>query len=234
MFLYDTHVHTSECSACGKSTVREMVRAYKEAGYSGFALTNHFFHGNSAVNRTDTTWRDFVQPYVDAYYEACDEGAKCDFDVIFGIEEGVGNSKEMLCYNIDLDYLLNCEEMMYAKRKEFIDLVHAGGGIVIHAHPFRFAPYMKSYYEPYFDGCDGIEVYNGNNRPDDANEKAYQAALSQGRKMIMTAGSDCHSAECIRRVGLWLPNRVANAAEFVEALKSGDYGFETDNKMEIK
>ena len=95
MFLYDTHLHTSEASACGKSTAREMVRAYKEAGYTGFAITNHFFHGNSAIDRNNTTWREFVQPYIDAYYEACDEGAKLDFDVILGIEEGVGDSKSM-------------------------------------------------------------------------------------------------------------------------------------------
>ena len=172
------------------------------------AITNHFFHGNSAIDRNNTTWREFVQPYIDAYYEACDEGAKLDFDVIFGIEEGVGDSKEMLCYGIDLDYLLHCEDMKYVHRKEFVDLVHAGGGIVIQAHPFRFAEYMRRYVDPFFDDCDGIEVFNGNNRPQDANEKALNAALSQDRPMILTAGSDCHSCAGISNVGLLLPERV--------------------------
>ena len=134
MFLYDTHVHSSETSKCGKSTAREMVRAYKAAGYSGFALTNHFYHGNTAVDRT-LSWRNFVQPYIDAYYEACDEGAKLDFDVIFGIEEGVGDSKEMICYNMDDEALLSCKELRHASRAEFIDFIHSAGGIVIHAHP---------------------------------------------------------------------------------------------------
>ena len=224
MFLYDTHVHTSEGSACGKSSAREMVRAYKEAGYTGFAITNHFFHGNSAVDRNNTTWRQFVQPYIDAYYEACDEGAKLDFDVIFGIEEGVGEYKELLCYGIEPEYLLNCEDLKYAHRKEFVDLVHAGGGIVIHAHPFRSAEYMKNrYIDPRFDDCDGIEVFNGNNRPQDANEKALNAALAQDRKMILTAGSDCHNSAGVSNVGVLLPNRVKDGKQFVEILKSGNY-----------
>jgi len=227
MFLYDTHVHTSETSACGKNTAREMVCAYKEAGYTGFAITNHFFHGNSAIDRNNTTWRQFVQPYIDAYYEACDEGAKLDFDVIFGIEEGVGDSKEMLCYGIDLDYLLRCEDMKYAHRKEFVDLAHEGGGIVIQAHPYRIADYMRHYVDPFFDDCDGIEVFNGNNRPADANEKALNAALAQDRKMILTVGSDCHSCAGVSNIGLLLPNRVKDAKQFVEVLKSGNYDLKT-------
>ncbi len=229
MFLYDTHVHSSEASACGKSTARELVRAYKEAGYSGFALTNHFYHGNSGSNR-EGTWREFIQPYFDAYYEACDEGAKLGFDVIFGIEEGVGNSKEFLCYNMDMDFLLTCEELRNADRKQFTELIHSAGGIIIHAHPFRFAQYMKAYYEPDFEGCDGIEVFNGNNRPEDANDKALAAALalSQERKMILTAGSDCHNCAWVSKVGLLLPHRVRNAAEFVEVLKSESYELKTE------
>ncbi len=223
MFLYDTHVHSCEASACGKNNVRELVRAYKEAGYSGFALTNHFYHGNSCSNR-EGTWQEFIKPYFDAYYEACDEGAKLDFDVIFGIEEGIGKSKEFLCYNMDMDFLLNCEELRNADRKRLIELIHSAGGIIIHAHPFRFASYMSAYYEPNFEGCDGIEVFNGNNRPEDANDRALEAALSMDRKMILTAGSDAHTCEAAsKKIGLLLPHRVRNAAEFVEVLKSGDY-----------
>ena len=42
-YLYDLHVHSSECSKCAHSTLVEMVKAYKEAGFAGFAITNHFF-----------------------------------------------------------------------------------------------------------------------------------------------------------------------------------------------
>ena len=32
-YKYETHMHTSQGSACGRSTGAEMARAYKEAGY---------------------------------------------------------------------------------------------------------------------------------------------------------------------------------------------------------
>lgn len=225
MFLYDTHVHSSETSKCGKSTAREMVRAYKAAGYSGFALTNHFYHGNTAVDRT-LSWRNFVQPYIDAYYEACDEGAKLDFDVIFGIEEGVGDSKEMLCYNMDVEALLSCKELRHASRAEFIDFIHSAGGIVIHAHPCRFKDYMKAYVEPYYDGYDGLEVYNGGNFDED-NQKALLFAASLGKNLILTAGNDAHSASADLHAGILLPERVKTSADFVEILKSGNYELKT-------
>ena len=31
-YLYETHMHTSEASACAGSTDAQMARAYKEAG----------------------------------------------------------------------------------------------------------------------------------------------------------------------------------------------------------
>ena len=38
-YLYDTHVHTSEGSACGQNTGAEMARAYQKAGYAGIVVT---------------------------------------------------------------------------------------------------------------------------------------------------------------------------------------------------
>ncbi len=224
MFLYDTHIHTLEASACGKNTAREMVRSFKEQGYAGFAITNHFYHGNSSSDRTGT-WKEFVQPYIDAYYEACDEAVKYDFDVIFGIEEGVGDSKEMLCYNLDFDFLLNCEELRNADRKTFVDLVHSAGGIVVQAHPYRIRAYMKRYVDPYFDDCDGIEVWNCGNFAEE-NEKAFAAA--EGKNFILTAGTDSHTVNSGRHAGVLLPKRVATAADFVEVLKSGNYKLVTE------
>ena len=48
-YLYDTHVHTSEGSACGQNTGAEMARAYQKAGYAGIVVTDHFFYGNTAA-----------------------------------------------------------------------------------------------------------------------------------------------------------------------------------------
>ena len=44
-YIYETHLHTSEGSACGVTTGAEAVRAYKKIGYSGIFVTDHFFNG---------------------------------------------------------------------------------------------------------------------------------------------------------------------------------------------
>ena len=51
MFLYETHVHSLTGSACGQCTPQEIVKAYKQAGYAGLILTDHFIKGNTSVPR---------------------------------------------------------------------------------------------------------------------------------------------------------------------------------------
>ena len=46
-YLYETHMHTKESSACAHNTGAEMARAYKEAGYTGIIITDHFFYADT-------------------------------------------------------------------------------------------------------------------------------------------------------------------------------------------
>lgn len=219
MYIYDTHVHTSECSACALNTAREVVRAYKAAGYSGIVLTNHFYRGNSAVDRA-LPWTDFVTAYYNTYLEAKDEGEKLDFDVIFGLEEGVGHHKEYLLYNIDLEFLLQNPDMIRLSPDELCKRVQAAGGFVSFAHPYRFRQsYMTEYCKPIFGCVDAVEVYNACNEPLE-NKKALIAAKERG--LVFTCGSDLHrinQAEDGNLVGMAFTHRVKDGAEFVAALK---------------
>ena len=53
-YLYETHMHTSEASACAGSTGAQMARAYKEAGYTGIIVTDHFFKTASAKKKKES------------------------------------------------------------------------------------------------------------------------------------------------------------------------------------
>ncbi len=222
MYIYDTHVHSQECSACAHSSARELVRAYKAAGYSGFVLTNHFYRGNTRIDR-GLPWAEFVKPYYDAYLEAKDEGEKLDFDVIFGIEEYVGQHKEYLLYNIDLEFLLANPDMPDIDAKELARRVHEAGGFVSFAHPYRFRPeYMNAFYEPDFSHVDAVEVHNACNDAA-ANDKALAAAKELG--LYATFGSDTHNVSQANNgdiVGMAFSHRVKTAAELVAALKESD------------
>ena len=45
-YLYETHLHTSPVSRCGRGDVEENLLYYKEQGYDGVFITNHFIDGN--------------------------------------------------------------------------------------------------------------------------------------------------------------------------------------------
>lgn len=54
MFKIDTHVHTAETSACAKTMAREAVQLYKESGYQGIIITDHYYeyYFETSVERT--------------------------------------------------------------------------------------------------------------------------------------------------------------------------------------
>lgn len=218
MFKYETHLHSIEGSTCAHSSARDMVRAYHEAGYAGFVLTNHFIKGNTSVPR-DLDWNTRMQMYYDSYLQAKDEGDKLDFDVLFGIEHAYGKGKEILIYGIDLDFLQSHPELQDADIETYSMLVHEAGGILVHAHPHRKRDYIREGIKPRYDVCDGIEVYNACDEMD-INELARQDAIQLD--MIMTSGGDIHRSwdERIGLAGVVFEERMRTNETFVKALKN--------------
>lgn len=222
-FLYETHVHGSQCSRCAQSTTMEMVKAYYQAGYAGLVLTDHFIFGNTAVSRR-FPWEERMECYFAAYLEAKQAAQGLDFDVIFGLEHHYGDGKEVLVYGIGLDFLLENPDIPEIPLEEFAHRVHQAGGILIQAHPYRNRYYVNMAVGPRVDLVDGIEVYNAGNLP---GEDIQALQLSRQGSFLMTSGGDIHYAgdPNIGAAGVWLPRRVRDEKEFVQALKQGGYGF---------
>lgn len=222
LYKYETHVHDSVCSACGRSTPEEMVQAYYDAGYSGMCFTNHFFLGNTAVDRT-LPWEQFVTAYWEDYQRAVRYAeANCpDFSVFFGIEHAYGGGKEVLTYGIDLDFLLKHPNLHEYSIKDYCDAVHAAGGYISHAHPFRDRPYIDMSYPLNPELWDAAEVYNHYNNPGE-NEQAEALAAEYG--LYRTSGGDEHrcNGEAIGKAGVAFPYPIRTGKEFVAALRRRD------------
>ncbi len=219
MFKYEMHVHSREGSACGSSGIRELVRAYHRAGYQGLVLTDHFVHGNTAIAR-DLPWPEQMQRYYDVYLLARQEAENLDFDVIFGLEDGYGQGKEVLIYGIDLAFLVSHPELDRASLADWTRLAHEAGGLVIHAHPHRDRAYVTPNVAPRYDLCDGLEVYNAGDSHA-ANAKARADGGSLG--LIQTSGGDTHWVDDgkIGLAGMLFPERIRNGQALVQALRSG-------------
>lgn len=217
-FRYETHCHSNRCSRCAHSTPEELVNAYHAKGFSGLVLTDHFVHGNHCVDLT-LPWEDQMRCYYDAYLEAKEAAKDLDFDVLFGIEHAYGGGLEVLCYGIDLDFLISNPDIPSLDLEQFAKRVHAYGGILIHAHPYRWTgPELVLPMEH----LDGIEVFNSGNPPW-KNELAE--SFARGKNIIQTSGGDTHlsSSAKLGEAGIALPHRVRTEAALVNALKQKEH-----------
>ena len=215
-FLYETHMHTCQGSACGVATGKEQARAYKEAGFAGIIITDHFFGGNTAVNR-ELPWEERIDLFWKGYEDAKEEGDRIGLDVFFGLEQNIRHD-EYLIYGLTKEYMKAHPEMEHWNRREQLEEVHKAGGCVIQAHPFRMRGYMdKIRLGLHF--CDGIEVANaGNDQMDDARAWRYGREFN----MIMTAGSDNHCGANWPLYGVALEKRLTSIEDYVKIIRNRD------------
>ena len=186
LYRYETHLHTVEGSACGVTSGREYPAIFKERGYDGIFITDHFFHGNTRPSR-ELPWPEYVDAYMRGYEEAKAAGDAIGFKVFFGIEENF-EGDEYLLYGVDREFLLAHPEIPHWTREEMIKAVHEAGGAVMQAHPFRDRDYIKKIHL-YPEDIEGIEGINTANTAND-NLAALCYALHFG--LMIQAGSDTH------------------------------------------
>ena len=186
LYRYETHLHTVEGSACSVTPGREYPAIFKERGYDGIFITDHFFHGNTRPSR-ELPWPEYVDAYMRGYEEAKKAGDEIGFKVFFGIEENF-DGDEYLIYGVDKEFLLAHPEIPHWTREDMIKAVHEAGGAVMQAHPFRDRDYIQKIHL-YPEDLDGIEGINTANTAND-NLAALCYALHFG--LMIQAGSDTH------------------------------------------
>lgn len=225
-YVYETHLHTSEGSKCAKSTGKEMADACFEAGYTGIMVTDHFYYGNTAIDKS-LSWEDWVSEYCRGYENAKEEGDKIGLQVFFGWESTYEGT-DFLIYGLDKEWLISHPEIRDASIREQFKLVHQSGGIVIHAHPYRedfYIPGIKLYPD-YIDAVETVNAThnskfsNNHYNPEfDIKAEIYAAQHNFPR----TAGSDVHSnvllfggVACKRRLNSLddYMNMVVNRGDF--------------------
>lgn len=218
-YLYETHMHTSEASACAANTGAEMARAYKKAGYTGIIITDHFVYGNTAVDRS-LPWSRWVEQFCLGYEHAKEEGDKIGLQVFFGWESGYGGP-EFLIYGPDKQWLLEHPEIRDATVEEQARLVHEGGGIVSQAHPFREASYIKEIrtFPACVDAAEGINASHSSFVKKERHPEYNERALEYAREnhLPLTAGSDQHSTEMLWG-GMVFPRRLEDIHDFGRAV----------------
>lgn len=214
-YLYETHMHTAEASKCSNTPAHEYISRYRDFGYDGIIITDHFYHGNCAIDRT-LPWPEFVHQFCLGYEHAREEGERQGFPVFFGWEENFSGD-EYLIYGLDERFMLAHPEMVSWSREEQYRTVRAAGGCVVQAHPFRARAYIRDIWlSPCF--ADGVEGVNAANE-DEWNTLAIRYAASLG--LPVTAGSDNHHVTGMRDevlAGVLLDTPLTGSDDFAQRI----------------
>ena len=214
-FKYELHCHTNMVSRCGRVHPSEIAKLYKEKGYSGIVLTDHY---------SPMTWKNPVQLvkpqsaydfYLSAYYEM-KKYEDDDFTVLFGMElRHYGTANDYLIYGLEPEWLRTQGNLLRLMERDVYNLMHSAGFLVYQAHPFR--PGMIRCNPDYIDG---IEVYNGKTNKKQ-NEKAYEWAKQNNK--LMVSGSDFHTKAHLARGGIITNQKINNNVDLLNVLKSQNY-----------
>ena len=94
-YLYETHLHTDQGSACGHNTGAEMAAACKAFGYTGIFVTDHNWGGNTCISR-ELPWHEWMNSYAQGYEDAKAFGDANDLDVFFGMETGFDGTEFLI------------------------------------------------------------------------------------------------------------------------------------------
>ncbi len=216
MYKYETHLHTSPVSACGRASVRETLEFYKEMGYDGVFITNHFLDGNIAID-----WNTPVKEKLDFYFSDYEEGVKIGGEigikVFMGVEMSYGGT-DFLVYGLSKEWYYEHTDILNERKSRQLPFMMSEGALVVQAHPFREAGYID--HIRLFPRCvEGIEVFNAD-RTDFENKMADLYADSYS--LLKTAGSDNHCAGRAKRLaGLECKEPVENEADFIKKLRDG-------------
>ena len=162
MYKYETHLHSSPVSKCGSYSVRENMEFYKEIGYDGIFLTNHFIDANIGCDRT--------LPYkeqIEFFFTDIEEGEKLASEVgikfFWGIETSYLGT-DFLIYGLSKKWYLEHPEIMDMPRKDLLTMMANDGALIVQAHPFREASYIDHIrLFPYH--VHAVEIDNCGNKP---------------------------------------------------------------------
>lgn len=219
-YRIEMHAHTSPFSGCSDVTPEEMVKKYKDIGFDGVVITNHFV---SWYRGRFGTYEDMAKAYVDEFRKTKELGDAVGLKVIFGME--ISMELDHLVYGIDEDYPFVAIKYLDGEFEDFYKEQKDDTKVILHAHPFR-----GDADEDVPEAVDGIEIFNLHG---DANNRISIAAdfARKHNYSIASCGTDFHYDPYCGMVCLRTRVLPEDSFELAKILKSGDYMFEISGNV---
>ncbi len=219
MKKYELHSHTAECDKVALIGGAELVRLYREQGYSGIVITDHYFSLFYEWFNDELclgNHKRIIERYLRGYYAARNEGEKSGFTVLCGAEVRFDNTvNDYLVYGLKENDFYELPLLNRLKNVKELKDVLPEYAVIVQAHPFRNNMTVCD-PEPLF----GIEVYNGGTQPF-RNEMAKIYAEHYGK--VMTSGSDIHKIKALAKGGICTEHNIISSEDLVSVLRCGEY-----------
>ena len=217
MYRYEMHLHTAPVSKCGQFSVRNNMEFYKEIGYDGIFLTNHFLDANIGCDRS--------LPYeeqIEFFFSDIETGERIADEVgikfFWGVESSYRGT-DFLIYGLSKEWYLSHPEIMDMDRRSLLDMMAANGALIVQAHPYREASYIEC-IRLFPRHVHAVEVYNSCN-PGVPNELAEAYAQAYG--LHKSAGSDNHISHFLHTLaGMEFDTPLTDVNDFINRMKHGE------------
>ena len=220
MYRYELHAHTCECDRDAHLSAKELVHLYKDAGYDGMVITDHY------IERFYTIWfpeeveglshEQQVARWLKGFRTARDEGRKIGFTVLPGAEVRFnGYPNDYLLYGLNEEFFFSVPRLNELKNLDELLALMPEKACVVQAHPFRDDMVVAN-----SRGLFGIEVFNGGTEKI-RNDMAEMFAAHYG--LAMTSGSDIHDPSRLAKGGIITERRICTPEDLSAVLRSGEY-----------
>lgn len=226
LYKYELHAHTSECDRHAHLSASELVHLYKNAGYDGMVITDHYIEYFYTLWFPDEleglTHEQQVMRWLKGFRTAKEEGSKIGFVVLPGAEVRFnGYPNDYLIYGLQEDFFYTVPRLNELQNIHELLALLPPDVCVVQAHPFRDEMVVTTPKELF-----GLEVYNGGTEKF-RNEIARQFACHY--KLAMTSGSDIHSMERLAKGGIMTTVKIETPKDLIAVLRNGEYSLiETD------
>ena len=209
-------MHTKESSSCSQIFAKQMIDAYKKAGYSTIVVTDHCSK-NKMERLGNISWKEKIDYVHKGFNIAKLYGNKLGMNILRGVEITLQiTDSDYLVYGIDENFLYENERIYEYTLEKLYKICKEKGYLLVQAHPFRDNIQLAP-----LEYIDGIEVYNGCHDEVSRNNKALEYGKNTNK--ILTSGSDFHSLNDLARGGIVTREEIKDINKLVDVLKTRNF-----------
>ena len=220
-YRIELHAHTKPASSCAEIPTEDVLRTFKDDGYSGIAITNHFYQGAKGM-----AIEQFAEFYKAELFNALELGEKIGIKVYAGAELRFvnQNNNDYLLFGYNPDDLYYILQNLYGTLEDFVRNYKTDEMFLLQAHPFR-----NGMEQIDADLLDGVEVFNMH--PNHNSRVAVAEKYAEKNGKIKTMGTDYHHLNHDNLCATRTPYLPRNEKELIKLLRSEDYIFEIGDRI---